>query len=328
MMSRADKDQARTRTTRRQSGQPQRQDSVLSAMLAQITVCLILLALAYCLKLSGLPLYENARTAMGELLGQELHFSFIDDVMRQWNIQLPVWSDKKEPETIQPQQEAPSSPASTEPAQSQAIDSELAGYIEQYLPKETEPEITTDELTEEESKPQTNTNTSGEEKQDGQGGGINPVRLVGTQKRLSAPGTATLSPFFITDKPTLPVKLGTLTGHFGFRRHPITGKDDFHTGVDIAAPSGTPISAVLPGTVSEIGNSAIYGNFIVIQHSTGLETAYCHCSEILAPAGAVIRQGEVVAKVGSTGLSTGNHVHLEFRVNGLQANPAWVYDEF
>ncbi|RPF48817.1 peptidase M23-like protein [Hydrogenoanaerobacterium saccharovorans] len=323
MMSRAERNQARQRSSHRQYGQSQRQDAILSTMLAQITVCLILLVLAYCFKISGLPIYENTKAAVSELLGQELHLSFIDDVMSRWNVQLPVWSDNKE----QPQPQQPSSQAS-EKEQSQLIDSELAGYIEEYLPQDTQPESSADETTEDEAQPSSKTKVSGENNQDGQGGGINPVRLVGTKRRLTAPNTATLSPFFITDKPILPVKLGTLTCRFGFRKHPITGKDDFHTGVDIAALEGTPISAVLNGTVTEIGESAIYGNFIVIQHSVGFETVYCHCSEILAPAGAVVRQREIIAKVGSTGMSTGSHVHLEFKVNGLQANPAWVYDEF
>ncbi|MBC8546651.1 M23 family metallopeptidase [Clostridiaceae bacterium NSJ-31] len=326
---------ARERSRGTGRGERLQQDAVLSAMLAQITVCLILLALAWCIKLSGLPFYESARQAAGEVLGRELNLGFVDAMLAQWNLQLPVWSPEESP--AQPE----SLPASSSSEQIELpeeevsaggiIDEELAGYIEQYLPQPH----AEDELKDEGSGPSDEQQPPGElsidpapQAQTGQGGGINPIRLIRSEKKVSAPDSATLAPFFITDKPCLPVARGTLTCRFGYRIHPITGKDDFHTGVDIAAAGGTPISAVLPGTVSEVGSSAIYGKYIVIRHSKTLETAYCHCSEILAPEGANVRKREVIAKVGSTGMSTGNHVHLEFRVNGLQANPAWVYDEF
>lgn len=309
MSNRVSQNQTRPRSSRRQSAQPQKKDAVFSVMLAQITVCLILLALAYSLKVSGLPLYGQLKTAVSQLLTQEWNIS---EVMAQY-AKVPVWlAGVQSAEPVQ--QPAPQVP---EPEQQPVIDDELAGYIEQYLPEEiTQPDPASAPLPEKDA-------AGG-----GRGGGINPVQFVGAKKTLGAPKGAMLSPFFITDKPILPVKVGTLTCGFGFRVHPVTGKSDFHTGVDIAAPEGAPISAVLSGVVSEVGESSIYGNYIVLRHGNGLETAYCHCSEILAPKGAVIRKREVIAKVGSTGMSTGSHVHLEFRVGGLQANPAWVYDEF
>lgn len=307
----AEKKQVRSRAaSHRQQAQPPRKDVVLSAMLAQITICLILLALAYCMKISGLPLFESARAAAVRVLGEQLNFGSVDDVIRNWNIQLPVWV--AETEVLPP--EPPEVSTEAEPPAPE-IDSELAGYIEEYLPEES-------------ALPAKGEVPPAEEKQSGQGGGFNFVRSMGANKRLSAPATALLSPFFVSEVPSLPIKLGTLTCGFGYRKHPVTGKGDFHTGVDIAAPEGAPISAVLDGVVTEVGTSAIYGNYIVVRHSMGLETAYCHCSELLAPMGAAVRQREVIARVGSTGVSTGNHVHLEFRVNGLQANPAWVYNEF
>lgn len=304
--------QTRMRQQRRHGAPPQKKDAVFSVMLVQITICLILFALAYCLKISGLPVYEQAKSGLSQLLSEELALS---EVMARWG-EISVWLTGAEPTS--PVQQPSAQPESQESSEQPVIDDELAGYIEQYLPKqgESQPDPAEAPLPKK------------YDAESGQGGGINPVRLVGKREKLTAPKGATLSPFFITDKPILPVKTGTLTCRFGFRLHPITGKSDFHTGVDIAAPAGAPISAVLPGVVSEVGQSAIYGNYIVIRHGSGLETAYCHCSELLAPKGAVIRQREVIAKVGTTGMSTGNHVHLEFRVGGLQADPAWVYNEF
>lgn len=121
-----------------------------------------------------------------------------------------------------------------------------------------------------------------------------------------------------------PVK-GYVSCGFGARTHPITGKPDFHTGVDIAAAYGSDIYAVFPGRVAEVGESAAYGKYIRLEHSAGLATVYCHCSEILAEEGAVLRAGERIALVGSTGVSTGPHLHLTLLVNGNYADPMQLY---
>ncbi|WP_274953052.1 M23 family metallopeptidase [Angelakisella massiliensis] len=118
---------------------------------------------------------------------------------------------------------------------------------------------------------------------------------------------------------------GTVTSFFGLREHPISGAADFHTGLDIAAPMGSSIYAVFPGEVAEVGVSDIYGNYIRLTHSGGLETVYCHCSEILAPEGAVVRAGERIAEVGSTGISTGPHVHLSVLLDGSYLDPLELF---
>ena len=140
---------------------------------------------------------------------------------------------------------------------------------------------------------------------------------------LTIPKSCTAAPIILTAQPIAPVE-GTITSPFGFRIHPITGETDFHNGVDIAAPEGTAIHAALPGTVVETGESDIYGKYVRIEHSDTLTTTYNHCSKIIAQNGMVVRQGERVALVGSTGMATGPHVHFEIRVGGLCANPAWV----
>jgi len=114
---------------------------------------------------------------------------------------------------------------------------------------------------------------------------------------------------------------GRLTSQFGYRMHPILHRRIFHGGVDIAAKSGTPIHAAAEGTVMEARWRGGYGNTVVIQHDGGVSTLYAHCSSILVRAGQEVRRGQVIARVGSTGLSTGPHLHFERRQNGVRVNP-------
>lgn len=94
-----------------------------------------------------------------------------------------------------------------------------------------------------------------------------------------------------------------------------------HTGLDIATASGTPIVAASSGTVTFSGYKGSYGNLIVISHGNGVQTYYGHCSKLYVTAGTVVSQGQKIAAVGSTGNSTGPHLHLEIRVNGVAYNP-------
>ena len=112
-----------------------------------------------------------------------------------------------------------------------------------------------------------------------------------------------------------------LTSRFGWRTHPITGRPNQHTGVDVAAPNGTPIESVKGGvvTISERGSS--YGNYVVLNHGDGTSSLYAHMSSRAVSVGQVVKQGSVVGYVGSTGSSTGNHLHLEIRVSGSRIDP-------
>lgn len=109
---------------------------------------------------------------------------------------------------------------------------------------------------------------------------------------------------------------GTISSSFGMR----WGK--MHEGLDIAAPTGQPILAALDGTVTFAGWQNGYGNFIKLKHSGGVETAYGHCSKIEVKVGESVKKGEKIGEVGSTGNSTGPHLHFEVLVNGVQKNPA------
>lgn len=116
---------------------------------------------------------------------------------------------------------------------------------------------------------------------------------------------------------------GTVTSPFGYRIHPITEKRSFHYGIDIAAPSGTEISAFAGGTVESVGYNDVYGNYIFLRHKDGIITFYGHCSEILAQEGQLVLKGENIALVGSTGWSTGAHLHFEVRNGTTILDPAY-----
>lgn len=150
-------------------------------------------------------------------------------------------------------------------------------------------------------------------------GGPLPAYSLSADGLPAAEGT-TLAPYFLTASMWSPVS-GLVTSRFGWRSHPVSGQDDFHTGVDIAAAQGTPILAALPGVVEQTGYSKSYGNFVVLRHSDNLRTTYNHCSEILAKEGEQLARGDRIALVGSTGISTGPHLHFEVEVKGLKADP-------
>ena len=123
-----------------------------------------------------------------------------------------------------------------------------------------------------------------------------------------------------------PVKGGRYTSGFGERRHPLLGVMRMHTGVDWAAPVGTPILAAGDGTVELVGGKGGYGNYVRIRHANGYSTAYGHMSryaEGVAP-GVSVKQGQVIGYVGSTGLSTGPHCHFEVLVNNNFVNPMTI----
>ncbi len=112
-----------------------------------------------------------------------------------------------------------------------------------------------------------------------------------------------------------------VTSGFGNRFHPILRISRLHAGTDFGARSGSPIFAVADGTVISASYSGGYGNRIILDHGGGLTTVYAHCSSLAVRAGQTVRQGQRIGAVGSTGLSTGPHLHFEMRVNGRPVNP-------
>ena len=111
---------------------------------------------------------------------------------------------------------------------------------------------------------------------------------------------------------------GTITSRFGAKSS-IRSSD--HTGLDIGAPIGTPVKVAASGTVTFAGYKGSYGYLVVVSHGNGIETYYGHCSKLYVSVGQTVSQGEVISAVGNTGNSTGPHLHLEVRVNGVAYNP-------
>lgn len=113
-----------------------------------------------------------------------------------------------------------------------------------------------------------------------------------------------------------------VTSEFGNRRDPFTGERRGHTGMDLAVPTGTSVRAALPGTVTVSAyNQGGYGYYVMIDHGNGLSTLYGHNSKLLARVGQTVEAGDVIALSGSTGRSTGPHLHFEVRINGERTNP-------
>jgi murein DD-endopeptidase MepM/ murein hydrolase activator NlpD len=114
---------------------------------------------------------------------------------------------------------------------------------------------------------------------------------------------------------------GYITSSYGYRNSPFTGVRQFHSGIDIGAVSGTPIKAAMSGRVIVAGWSDTYGNYVVVSHHSGYRTLYGHMSLIRAKSGQYISTGQRIGDVGSTGLSTGPHLHFTVYKNGVTVNP-------
>lgn len=144
-----------------------------------------------------------------------------------------------------------------------------------------------------------------------------PVEKVVQKGTKTRPGSAVNT----AGRWDLPLKAGTyrISSYFGMRN--LNGVKRMHKGVDLAAPAGTPIYASRAGTVSFAGNASGYGLVVYIDHGNGIQTRYGHCSKLLVSAGEHVKKGQLIAKVGSTGRSTGPHCHFEVRINGVAVDP-------
>jgi murein DD-endopeptidase MepM/ murein hydrolase activator NlpD len=119
-----------------------------------------------------------------------------------------------------------------------------------------------------------------------------------------------------------PVRTAAFTSGYGVRNDPFRGGHAMHAGIDLAGPYGTPIYATADGTVERAGwNSGGYGNLIELDHGRGIETRYGHLSKVLISAGQQVKRGQLIAYMGSTGRSTGSHLHYEVRIDGKPVNP-------
>ena len=155
-----------------------------------------------------------------------------------------------------------------------------------------------------------------------------PIAKIASTTNYSSGGRVSTARNMSRTKINLGVSLskpisGTISSRFGSMSRVRSGA---HTGLDIAAPYGTKIKAAAPGKVVFAGYKGAYGKMIAIDHGNGVMTYYGHCSSLIASVGQKVSQGTIIAAVGSTGNSTGNHLHLEIRVNGVAYNPQnYVY---
>lgn len=119
----------------------------------------------------------------------------------------------------------------------------------------------------------------------------------------------------------LPLEEFCVTSDYGWRKHPVTGKSDFHTGVDLAAVEGTLIHPAAGGVVQKSEYSASYGNNVVILHSDGVTTRYCHMQYVFVRQGETVDESTILGTVGQTGMATGPHLHFELLCDGVRYDP-------
>lgn len=153
-------------------------------------------------------------------------------------------------------------------------------------------------------------------------GWIESQLLVKSLQSLILPKTIRRNQVLNNGRIAFPTAAGTpVTSEFGWRTHPITGDRKFHRGIDFGAAKGTPIYAVDAGRVVFAGDKSGYGKAVVIQHQRGLSTLYGHASQLYVQQGQQVVRGQMIGAVGSTGFSTGPHLHFEVRSNGVAQNP-------
>ena len=139
--------------------------------------------------------------------------------------------------------------------------------------------------------------------------------LDGAGSSFPAPATAIAVPSI------MPLAAAQLTSDYGMRTHPVVGGRRAHKGVDLAAPTGTPVFATADAIVSRADRFSSYGLYISLQHGAALETRYAHLSRLAVAAGQRVSKGDIIGYVGSTGRSTGPHLHYEVRMDGVAVNP-------
>jgi murein DD-endopeptidase MepM/ murein hydrolase activator NlpD len=125
-----------------------------------------------------------------------------------------------------------------------------------------------------------------------------------------------------------PVAQGYVSSSYGYRRDPFNGRSRMHRGIDFAAKTGTPIYSVAVGVISFVGRKGGYGNAVEVDHGNGLVSRYGHLSKFKIEIGALVKKGDLIALAGSTGRSTGPHLHLEILQNGKQIDPSKYLSQF
>ncbi len=302
--------------------QNKKDDFFTPVTIVQIILCIILTAVTVITVKSGGTAASKLKTDFQKMMSWTFEGKDAESVMKSVKEYLsspfeflPAFSPVSPPDTTESNETQ--SDAQTQ-QESTASTTEAQTQEETTAQNETTEEQTTEEQsTTQEAKPENMKKTVDDKKSD----------MGGKDILFKAQEKTTFSPVSTTCPIVAPVDSKKYTSYFGNRVNPITNEKSFHTGLDIAAPLGTKIRAAYNGTVRKIGEDSHSGKYIFLTHSDGFETFYCHCSEILAEEGAVIRQGETIALVGSTGWSTGPHLHFEIRKDGTRLNPLQVLEK-
>lgn len=153
------------------------------------------------------------------------------------------------------------------------------------------------------------------------GGDAQFRELFASWRSLDGTGAQPVATTGISVPSRMPLEGSRLTSNYGMRNHPVLGGRRAHSGVDLAAPTGTPVYATADGIVGRANWFSSYGLFIQIEHGANLQTRYAHLSKLAVADGQRVRKGDLIGYVGSTGRSTGPHLHYEVRVNGKAVNP-------
>jgi len=129
--------------------------------------------------------------------------------------------------------------------------------------------------------------------------------------------------------PSIPPIAGWVSSGFGYRKSPFSGRREMHKGIDLVAPKGVPVAATADGVVIFAGKKGLLGKTVVVDHGQGISTRYAHCSRLMKKCGEAVERGDIIARVGNTGRSTGPHLHYEVRVNNIQVNPErYILDSY
>ncbi|GHV07957.1 hypothetical protein FACS1894217_09660 [Clostridia bacterium] len=142
---------------------------------------------------------------------------------------------------------------------------------------------------------------------------------------MSAPTNVDFTRYTLSFAYTSPVA-GVKSSGFGYRMHPIKNELLFHYGTDFGANQGTPIVSFADGTVSAAGKATAFGNYVMVAHADGLTSVYAHCLKVVVKKGAAVKKGQKIAEVGSTGLSTGAHLHFELRRGSTILDPQYYLE--
>lgn len=290
----------------------QEMDPFMVVLLFQITVAVVIGLLAFCFNMLNLgfmqtvkPLYfsllEAEKIELKSPLAKDVSSRFAD-LRVQASDAVSSWiTDISAPKTVDPQEHPVL--AAENPTQPQQV-------LEQSDASD-------------ESEKNTENSQQTADTMSGAGGRMQVGDTIG---KRAVPDNCNITKFVLSARMDPPVS-GKVTSFFGYRSHPIDGADDFHRGLDIAAAEGSEIRTPLPGVVAEVAyDDAIYGNYITLDHGNGIRTTYAHCETIIAKEGEQLRKDELIATVGSTGISTGPHLHFEIQIDGVYRNPAWVVE--